>query len=115
MSKCFEGIGFQIDFIEKINAGPLTEHDNMKVIAVDYELHSNVIKKIESNIQQFGETNSKALILFYNIPKPENIPPSKTLDHAYYLGTSFSEEELFKIMAEGNIILNSEKSEPFLQ
>ncbi len=75
MSKCFEGIGFQIDFIEKINAGALTEHYNVKVIAVDYELHSNVIKKNESNIQQFGETNSKALILFYNIPKPQNIPP----------------------------------------
>lgn len=108
LQKCFSELGFQITVSNDLNnVSKLLIHFMPDVIVVDWKFENKIHETME-NILYSKSTTVNILVIFYNVPDPEFVQKSKAIPNSQYLGLSFSDREIFRLITP--IILTGEKS-----
>jgi uncharacterized protein YraI len=98
LSKCFSEIGFKVSYASDMDhAKNLLMHYLPDVIVVDWHLGSNVVQGVESVLTNRSSTMN-ILVIFYNVPDVQAVPQSHVIPNAHYLGISFSDRDVFKLV-----------------
>jgi hypothetical protein len=98
MSKCFSEIGFHITYASDFrHAKNLIAHYLPDVIVADWQLESNALSSLESFLSDRTST-SNILVIFYNVPDSQPLPPHKELPNVHFLGFVFSDRDIFKLV-----------------
>lgn len=98
LENCFTEIGFKV--IRANNGNTLLQqicHASPDAIAVNWQINP----KIQEIIEQILITNSIAtnvFVLFFNVSDPVNARRNSNIFNAAYLGISFNDRDLFKII-----------------
>lgn len=98
LSKCFSEIGFHINYAGDFeHAKTMTAHYLPDVIVVDWQMGGNALSAIESFLSNRTST-SNILVIFYNVPDSQALPPHKELPNVHFLGIVFSDRDIFKLV-----------------
>jgi hypothetical protein len=98
LSKCFSEIGFKVNYASDMDhARNLLMHYLPDVVVVDWQLDNNVKKAVESVLLNRTST-ANILVIFYNVPDAASMPQSQVIPNAQYLGISFSDRDVFKLV-----------------
>lgn len=98
LDKCFAEIGFNIAVAKNLSLiNSYLEQNFPDVVMVDSKFDSNIINAVE---RTFASLNGSQNILFivYNVPDPTKMHPSRVLPKMKYLGISFSDRDIFKLV-----------------
>ncbi len=107
LEKCFTEIGFETKISNDSNTTmKLIYHYLPDAIAVDWQLGGNTQAVMEQILASKSFTNNM-FVLFYNVPDPATVEPSRVIPNVHYLGISFSDRDLFNVITP--IIITGEK------
>ncbi|MFW6245119.1 MAG: SH3 domain-containing protein, partial [Fibrobacterota bacterium] len=96
LSSCFREIGFNVGFVDSLKIHVIETEYIPDIIAVDFEISTKVIKKTEKILLKSGFSDDVP-VFFFNIPEPEKVEPSRLLKRTFYLGQTFTDQDLLKI------------------
>jgi uncharacterized protein YraI len=98
LSKCFSEIGFKVNYASDMDhARNLLMHYLPDVVVVDWQLGNNVKQAVESVLMNRTST-ANILVIFYNVPDVASVSESQIIPNAQYLGISFSDRDVFKLV-----------------
>lgn len=98
LDKCFTEIGFKVKIAKDTNS--IFNYLNVAfpdVVMVDWNFDRNAIGIIERTFFNIKRVN-EILIIMYNVPDPSSMPPSHVLPQIKFLGISFSDRDIFKLV-----------------
>jgi hypothetical protein len=115
LERCFSEVGFSIS-----NARDLTafkdhlQQSQPDVVLIDYQRDSKIIASVERVCLPFSST-AAILFIVYNVPDPSGMTPGKVLPKMAFLGLTFSDRDVFKLVtpmlrADGEKIQKSVQS-----
>jgi hypothetical protein len=108
LEKCFEEIGFNVLIArDLVSARNHIDHSLPDVVMVDWHFDRRILTAIEHLFSK-RTSLSNALFIFYNVPDPAGIPASRTLPNVQFLGISFTDRDIFKLVTP--LIITSERS-----
>lgn len=108
LAKCFTEIGFEVKrAYDSDTAMKLIFHYLPDAIVVDWQIGYNTQHVIEQILASKSST-SNIFVLFYNVSDPLKIQKSRIITNTYYLGISFTDRDLFKIITP--LIITGEKT-----
>jgi len=96
--RCFSEVGFDVTNVKEgaaIKASLL--QNKTDIIMIDYEFDGSIIPFMEKVCSSIGITES-VMTIVYNVPDPMLMQPGKVLTGMMFLGTSFSDRDLFKLI-----------------
>jgi len=109
LEQCFSEIGFDVRVANNSEAAlKLIQQFVPDAIVVDWRIGKNVQYVMEQICISKSFTNS-IFVLFYNVPDPDSIQKSVVIPNAHYLGSSFTDRELFKIITP--VIVSGEQKQ----
>lgn len=109
LERCFTEIGFEILVSKEIStARNHVDHHLPDIVLIDWQFDRNALVMTEHLFSQRTST-ANALFIFYNVPNPESIPPSKILHNVHYLGSVLTDRDIFKLITP--LIITSEKAQ----
>ena len=98
IEKCFSEIGFNIaiarDLSSLRNSLAQTQPD---VVMVDWKFDRNIFASVERIFAPMPGSD-KILFIVYNVPDPSIMKPSRILKKMTYLGLTFSDRDIFKLV-----------------
>ncbi|MBD3390430.1 MAG: DUF4388 domain-containing protein, partial [Chitinivibrionales bacterium] len=98
LDECFAEIGFAAHRAERLEiAVEWLERRQPDVILVDWKFSRNAARAVESLLLSRAATSS-ILTIFYNVPDPDAAHGLIKLGNARYLGSVFTDRELFGIV-----------------
>jgi hypothetical protein len=98
LSKCFSEIGFKVNYASDMDhARNLLMHYLPDVVVVDWQLGDNVKQAVESVLMNRTST-ANILVIFYNVPDVASVTQSQVIPNAQYLGISFSDRDIFRLV-----------------
>ncbi len=107
LDKCFTEIGFEVKKAsDSDTAKKLIYHYIPDAVVVDWQIGRNTPVVMEHILSSKSLTNN-IFVLYYNLPDPDNTPKSKAIPNSHYLGISFTDRELFKVITP--LIITGEK------
>jgi len=98
MEHCFSEIGFNVSVVkDSVTARNSIENDMPDLILVDWNFETAIFAKIDN---LFARMTPSAMphFLFYNVPDPTAVPPSKALRNVNFLGISVADRDIFKVV-----------------
>ena len=109
IEKCFQEIGFEFKTTPDVQniKGTINQY-NPDVILIDWRFDRTIVSTIENLFTAATQPESK-IIIVYNIPDPSLMSSSPALPNMSFLGISFSDRDLFKIIT--SLILSSEDTQ----
>lgn len=109
LEACFTEIGFEVNKVSDSEAAKkLIYHYMPDAVVVDWQIGSNTTVVMEYILSSKSLANN-IFVLYYNMPDPDNGPKSKVIPNSHYLGISFTDRELFKIITP--LIIIGEKKQ----
>jgi hypothetical protein len=110
LSKCFSEIGFKVSYASDLDhAKNMLMHYLPDVIVADWHIGHNIMQAMESVLANRSSTTN-ILVIFYNVPDVQSIPQSKLIPNAHFLGISFSDRDVFKLVTPLIITQSETKS-----
>ena len=107
LEKCFSEIGFEVKkSSDSDTAKKLIYHYLPDAIVVDWQIGRNTPIVMEHILTSKSLTNN-IFVLYYNLPDPDKVQKSKAIPNSHYLGISFTDRELFKVITP--LIITGEK------
>ena len=107
LEKCFSEIGFEVKKAQDSDtAKKLIYHYLPDAIVVDWHIGKNTSVVMEHILTSKSHTNN-IFVLFYNLADTDNVQKSKAIPNSHYLGISFTDRELFKVITP--LIITGEK------
>jgi hypothetical protein len=98
LSKCFSEIGFKVSYASEMDhARNLLMHYLPDVIVVDWHHGGDVMKEVESVLANRA-SSTNILVIFYDVPDVSSVPQSRVIPNAHFLGISFSDREVFRLV-----------------
>jgi len=98
LSKCFSEIGFKVNFASDMDhAKNLLMHYLPDVIVIDWQLGNHILQSVESVLANRTSTTN-ILVVFYNVPDASTTSKSTVIPNVAYLGISFSDRDVFKLV-----------------
>jgi hypothetical protein len=98
LSKCFSEIGFKVSNARDLDhARNLLVHYVPDVLMVDWRLERNIQATILSLLST-KESTTSILVIFFNVPDPAEMSGRTNLPMTHFVGTVFSDRDLFKIV-----------------
>ncbi len=96
LSTCFREVGFKVGFVDSLKIKTIDTEFIPDIIAVDFDICHNSIKKTETVLLKSGFSEDLP-VFFFNIPIPEKMEPSRRLKNTFYLGRTFTDQDILKI------------------
>jgi len=114
LSKCFSELGFKVRSTSNIdNIQSMIAHNSPDIIVVDWQINPRIFNIIESYLFE-NSSLSNIYVIFYNVPQSFISPQNVKIPNVSFLGLSFTDRELFKlitpIMIEGKHAKSIKKS-----
>ena len=117
LERCFVEVGFSTTFARDLSSvkNYLQQQVAPDVILVDYHLDKNIITSLERICAPLGFAES-ILFIVYNVPDPAVMQAGKVLPKMAFLGLTFSDRDVFKLVtpmlrsADGDAIQKSVQS-----
>ncbi len=98
LSKCFSEIGFKVNYAADMeHAKNLLMHYLPDVIVIDWQLGNHILQSVESVLANRTSTTN-ILVVFYNVPDASAMPKSAVVPNVAYLGISFYDRDVFKLV-----------------
>ncbi len=98
LERCFIEIGFTITTArENQSIRAALSQSAPDVVLVDWKFDRNILTSLERLFATLPGSE-KALFIIYNVPDPASMRPSRILPNMTYLGTAFSDRDIFKIV-----------------
>lgn len=98
LERCFTEVGFEVQNIKEGAAIKSTlQKIKTDVIMIDYQFDGSIIPFMEKVCGSLGIADSVTPIV-YNVPDPMVQQPGKILTSMMFLGTSFSDRDVFKLI-----------------
>jgi hypothetical protein len=98
LSKCFSEIGFKVNTAHDLDhARILLVHYAPDVLVVNWRLEKNIQSTVQSLLATKGNLLS-ILVIFFNVPDPSEIQKRNTVQTMHYVGSVFSDRDIFKIV-----------------
>lgn len=109
MDKCFVEIGFEIKTTADLqNAKSSIDTYCPDVVLIDWQFDRTIINSIERIFTSSPRANS-IIVIIYNVPDPSSMFANPALPRMAFLGISFSDRDLFKIVTP--LMLTSEAAQ----
>jgi len=98
MERCFSEIGFNVSVAkDSVTARNNIESGMPDIILVDWNFETAIFAKIDNLFARLTPQNMPHF-LFYNVPDPTAVPPSKALRNVNLLGISIVDRDIFKVV-----------------
>jgi hypothetical protein len=98
LDKCFAEIGFRVAVVKNLPSINLYLQQNFPdVVMVDWKFDKNIINTVERIFSSLKRVQ-EILIITYNVPDPSMMQPNRILPKMNYLGLSFSDRDIFKLV-----------------
>jgi SH3-like domain-containing protein len=98
LERCFVEIGFTITTArDNQSIRDALSKSYPEVVLVDWKFDRNILTSLERLFATMPGSE-KALFIIYNVPDPASMHPSRILPNMTYLGTAFSDRDIFKIV-----------------
>ncbi|HEX2955804.1 MAG TPA: DUF4388 domain-containing protein [Chitinispirillaceae bacterium] len=98
LERCFIEIGFTITTArDNQSIRDALSQNSPDVVLVDWKFDRNILTSLERLFATMPGSE-RALFIFYNVPDPSSMRPSRILPNMTYLGSSFSDRDIFKIV-----------------
>ena len=109
MESCFTEIGFTTKTTANaLNCKPLINTYAPDLVLIDWSFDRSIITLIERIFTPSPKTDSFAVII-YNVPDPSSMVANPALPRMAFLGISFSDRDLFKVVTP--LMLSSEAAQ----
>jgi len=98
MEHCFSEIGFNVVVTkDSVTARNIIETNMPDLILVDWDFETAIFAKIDNLFARLMPPDMPHF-LFYNVPDPTAVPPSKALRNVNLLGLSVVDRDIFKVV-----------------
>lgn len=98
LERCFTEIGFSITMAkDNQSIRNALSQSPPDVILVDWKFDRNILTSLERLFATMPGSEH-VLFIIYNVPDPTSMRPSRILPNMTYLGSSFSDRDIFKIV-----------------
>lgn len=98
VERCFSEVGFLVtSAYQSADIEQYLQTTKPDVILVDYQLDKAIIPTVEQLCLPHEYAQS-LLFIAYNVPDPDNMPRNKILPGMTYLGLTFSDRDIFKLV-----------------
>jgi uncharacterized protein YraI len=98
LERCFVEIGFTITTArDNQSIRDALSQSSPDVVLVDWKFDRNILTSLERLFATMPGSE-KALFIIYNVPDPAAMRPSRILPNMTYLGNTFSDRDIFKIV-----------------
>lgn len=98
LERCFTEVGFKITHAKDSAAIKGYLQNNIPdIIMVDYKFDTSIISSVERICAPMG-IGATTLFIAYNVPDPAIMHPSKVLPKMAFLGITFSDRDVFKLV-----------------
>ncbi|MBN1761014.1 MAG: DUF4388 domain-containing protein [Chitinispirillaceae bacterium] len=98
LERCFSEVGFTIVHIrDMLQLKDAIQQSRPEVVLIDYQFEKEVVASVERICARLDE-NDSILYLVYNVPDPSTMKPGSVLPKTAFLGSKFSDRELFKLV-----------------
>ncbi len=110
IDRCFSEIGFKI-YQVRDNASLQKTIDTipLDIILIDWKFDRNIIPTLEK-IYATRPDAGKLLFIVYNVPDPTAMQAGQVLPMMYFLGLTFSDRDIFKLVTPLIISENAKKT-----
>jgi hypothetical protein len=113
LERTFTEVGFDVFFVKTgatLKSG--LQQNKPDIIMIDYQFDGKIIPVVERLCISQGCAET-IMAIVYNVPDPSIMHPGKSLPNMQFLGTSFSDRDVFKLitpMLRSTIGVNIQKS-----
>jgi hypothetical protein len=98
LTKCFSEIGLAVTRVSDFTKVPPSREDTAPdILLVDWFLETDASKSVETMLSAVSSAD-KTLIIFFNFPNPGGEKPATRFAHVRYLGTIFTDRDLFDVV-----------------
>ncbi|MDR0330172.1 MAG: DUF4388 domain-containing protein [Chitinispirillales bacterium] len=98
LERCFSEIGFSVNVVkDSVTARNIIEGSMPDLILVDWNFETAILAKIDNLFARMA-LSAAPHFLFYNVPDPATVPPSKALAHVNLLGITVSDRDIFQVV-----------------
>lgn len=98
LSRCFSEVGYKVTEVhDRNNIKKILMESKQNLIMIDYSFGPSMLQLIENTYNSLGLAGRVMTILF-NVPDPSGIQPSTVFQNMMFLGTSFSDRDIFKLI-----------------
>lgn len=108
LDKCFAEIGFNVAVAKNLPLiNSYLQQNFPDVVMVDWKFDKNIINTVERIFSSLKRAQD-ILIITYNVPDPSMMQPSRVLPKMNYLGLSFSDRDIFKLVTPQITVNNAQ-------
>jgi hypothetical protein len=98
LDECFSEIGFKVNFAKEFTAiRNSIEKSLPDIMIVDWRFERNVLNSLEQFFSSIPGS-SNIFVIVYNSPDPANMPSSEIFPKMSYLGQTFTDRDIFKLV-----------------
>lgn len=98
LDRCFSEVGFEITYAKDIpSIKSYFQKKQPDVVMVDYQFDGGIISSIERICAPLG-FGAAILFINYNVPDPSSMHPTEVLPKMAFLGITFSDRDVFKLV-----------------
>ncbi|HEX3020094.1 MAG TPA: DUF4388 domain-containing protein [Chitinispirillaceae bacterium] len=109
LERCFAEIGFNISVAkDAASIRSVLENKAIDILLVDWKFERNIVSSLERLFSTIPNANH-ILCIVYNTSDPTAMHPGKVLPNMVFLGQSFSDRDIFKLVTPLIISENSKK------
>jgi ActR/RegA family two-component response regulator len=107
LERCFSEIGFRVYHADTLDTvRNLVVHYIPDVVIVDWRFSASIYKEIENLLSERPSTTN-ILVIFINVPDINTVSPSMRLGHVNFLGVSFTDRDIFRLVTP--LVITGEK------